>query len=214
MTPQLIIFDCDGVLVDSERIAIRIDAQVYGSIGCPITEEEIIRLFVGRSDSEMNLEIERRLGRKLPANFDELSTPLYREAFKKELKPVAGIPELLRDLKLGSCVASSGTHEKMQFTLGLTGLYHFFEGRIFSALEVERGKPAPDLFLYAAKQMDVDPSACIVIEDSPYGIEAAIAAGMRAFAYSGGVVPRSRLERPGVTVFESMYDLPGLIGEI
>jgi beta-phosphoglucomutase-like phosphatase (HAD superfamily) len=119
--------------------------------------------------------------------------------------------EALDRITLPTCVASSGSHDKMRFTLGLTGLYERFAGRIFSAYEVARGKPAPDLFLYAAARMGVAPEACAVIEDSRYGIEAARAARMRAFGYAGGLTPRAFLERPGVVVFTDMLELPDLL---
>ena len=122
-----------------------------------------------------------------------------------------GVVEALDRITLPTCVASSGTHDKIRFTLGLTGLYERFAGRIFSAYEVARGKPAPDLFLYAASRMGADPAACAVVEDSPYGIEAARAAGMRAFGYAGGLTPRPWLEGPDTVIFEDMRELPRLL---
>jgi HAD superfamily hydrolase (TIGR01509 family) len=210
--PRLIIFDCDGVLVDTEPISVRIDTQILNGLGCSITQEEVIERFVGRSDTEMHNELRRDFEFDLPPDLDRQTEHLYREAYQRELKPVKGIEQLLERITIESCVASSGTHDKMKFTLGLTGLYKFFEGRIYSASEVKHGKPAPDLFLHAAEQMGIPTEDCVVIEDSPYGLQAAQAAGMRAFAYGGGIVPRERLQLSGVTVFDSMADLPALLG--
>jgi HAD superfamily hydrolase (TIGR01509 family) len=208
---ELVIFDCDGVLVDSERLAVRIDIQVLAKLGWTITEAEVIERFVGRSDVSIKADIEAHLGRALPDDWGAEFESLYRAAFAAELKPVPGVVEALDRITLPTCVASSGSHDKMRFTLGLTGLYERFAGRIFSAYEVARGKPAPDLFLYAAARMGVAPEACAVIEDSRYGIEAARAAGMRAFGYAGGLTPRAFLETPGVVVFTDMLELPDLL---
>ena len=211
---SLVIFDCDGVLVDTERIAVRIDVVVLEKLGWPMTEAEVVERFMGRSDEEMTAEIERHLGRKLAATWEEPFRHLYREAFAAELTPVPGVVEALDALMVPTCVASSGTHEKMRFTLGLTGLYERFAGRIFSASEVARGKPAPDLFLHAALRMGVPPACCAVVEDSRYGVEAARAAGMHAFGYAGGLASKGSLAGPHTIVFEDMRELPRLLAEV
>lgn len=208
---ELVIFDCDGVLVDSEKIAVKVDARVLAELGWPLSEAEIVERFVGRSFADMTAEIERHLGRRLPNGWDSEYRGLYREAFERELTPVDGIVAALDALTLPMCVASSTGHAGLRHTLGLTGLYERFEGRIFSASEVARGKPAPDLFLHAARSLGVDPARCVVVEDSRYGVEAARAAGMRAFGYCGGLTPASWLEGPGTTVFDDMRQLPTLI---
>ena len=208
---SLVIFDCDGVLVDTERIAVKIDVVVLGKLGWTLTEDEVIERFMGRSDEEMTREIEAHLGRRLPASWEEPFRHLYREAFAAELEPVSGIVEALDAIAIPTCVASSGTHDKIRFTLGLTGLYERFAGRIFSVSEVARGKPAPDLFLHAARRMGVAPAGCAVVEDSPYGVEAARAAGMRAFGYAGGLAPRRALEGRETVVFDDMRELPRLL---
>jgi beta-phosphoglucomutase-like phosphatase (HAD superfamily) len=118
----------------------------------------------------------------------------------------------LDDAHVATCVASSGTHDKMAYTLGLTGLADRFAGRIFSATEVAHGKPAPDLFLHAAWRMGVEPSDCVVIEDSRPGVDAALAAGMRVIAYAGGVTPPDRLSPPGAEVVLDMAEVPALLG--
>lgn len=210
---DLVIFDCDGVLVDTERIAVRVDAQVLGELGWELTEAEVVERFVGRTDAHMRAEVEARLGDGLPGDWAERLRERQRKAFEAELEPVDGIVEALDRISLPTCVASSGRPETLRFTLGLTGLHDRFEGRIFSAVEVAEGKPAPDLFLHAADRMGADPSACAVIEDSRAGIEAALAAGMAVYAYGSGVTPAERLEAPGVVLFDDMRDLPALLGE-
>ncbi|MFJ8842356.1 HAD family hydrolase [Streptomyces cyaneofuscatus] len=209
---ELVIFDCDGVLVDSERIAVRIDALVLAQLGWRLTEAEIVDRFMGRSSQAMTKDIEAHLGRSLPADWEEEFAHLYRDALAAELTPVPGVVDALDALAhLPTCVASSGSHDKMRFTLGITGLHQRFEGRIFSATEVEHGKPAPDLFLHAAQRMGVRPEACAVVEDSQYGLQAARAAGMHAFAYAGGMTPPHHLEGPGTIIFDDMRALPGLL---
>jgi HAD superfamily hydrolase (TIGR01509 family) len=210
---ELVIFDCDGVLVDSERVAVKVDVQVFAALGLSLSEEEVIERFVGRSDKYIASQLEAELGRPLAADWEEEFVPLYREAFAAELRPIDGVVEALDQITVPSCVASSGTHDKMRYTLGLTGLYERFAGRIFSVTEVAQGKPAPDLLLHAARQMGVEPANCAVVEDSRWGVEAAQAAGMRAFTYAGGLTPAERLDGPGTIVFEDMRELPELLAK-
>jgi HAD superfamily hydrolase (TIGR01509 family) len=207
----LIVFDCDGVLVDSERLAVRIDVKVITALGWAMTEADIIDRFVGRSEESIAKDIEAHLGRPLPPNWTADNEHLYRAAFAAELKPVPGAVEALDQITIPTCVASSGSHDKIRYTLGITGLYERFAGRIFSADDVARGKPAPDLFLHAAERMGVEPAACAVVEDSRYGIEAARAAGMLAFGFTGGLTPAERLRGPETILFNSMLDLPRLV---
>ena len=208
---ELVIFDCDGVLVDTERIAVKVDVQVLATLGWALTEQDVIERFVGRTDDYFTAAIEAHLGRPLPKDWADEFTPLYRHAFAAGLKPVEGIVEALDALTVATCVASNGSHDKMRFTLGLTGLYDRFAGRIFSVSEVSHGKPAPDLFLHAAARMGVDPAACAVVEDSPYGVEAARAAGMLALGFAGGVSDPEPLRGPGTIVFGDMRELPRLL---
>ena len=208
---ELVIFDCDGVLVDSERIAVRVDAIVLGRLGWELSEAEIIERFMGRSEAYMVGEIEAALGRPLPHDWDAEFAPLYREALEAELQPVDGVVEALDSIPTPTCVASSSTHERLRFTLGRTGLLERFDGRIFSAADVANGKPAPDLFLHAAASLGADPARCAVVEDSVYGVQAARAAGMRAFGYAGGLTASDRLAGPGTTVFSDMRELPALL---
>jgi HAD superfamily hydrolase (TIGR01509 family) len=208
---ELVIFDCDGVLIDSERLAVKVDVVVLRELGWPLSEAEVIERFVGRSDRDTKAAIEAHLGRLLPADWDEPFKPLYEQAFAAELAPVDGVLDALDRITLPSCVASSGTHDYLRHTLGLTGLYERFAGRIFSADDVPRGKPAPDLFLHAAEQMAATPASCVVVEDSRPGVEAARAAGMRAFAFTGGLAPAELLDGPNTTLFDDMRELPRLL---
>ncbi|MEV6551800.1 HAD family hydrolase [Streptomyces sp. NPDC051597] len=208
---ELVIFDCDGVLVDSERIAARVQVALGAELGWPLTEDEVVDRFIGRSHAAIRDQVAAQLGEDTAATWSERFEQLHREAVDAELSPVEGLPEALDALTLPTCVASSGSHDKMRHTLGRTGLYERFAGRIFSATEVSHGKPAPDLFLHAARQMGVDPADCVVIEDSQPGVRAARAAGMRSFGYAGGLTPAARLEGPNTTVFSDMRKLPTLI---
>jgi HAD superfamily hydrolase (TIGR01509 family) len=208
---ELVVFDCDGVLVDSEKIAVRIDVLMLADLGWPLTQDEVVERFVGRSFADMGADIAAHLGHPLPADWDAPYRQLYRDAFDAELTAVDGVVEALDALTAPVCVASSTSHRGLRHTLGLTGLYDRFAGRIFSAADVARGKPAPDLFLHAARSLGVDPARCAVVEDSPYGVAAARAAGMRAYGYCGGLTPAHRLEGPGTTVFDDMRKLPALL---
>jgi beta-phosphoglucomutase-like phosphatase (HAD superfamily) len=215
---DLVVFDCDGVLVDSERVAIRVDAVVLERLGWPLSEAEIVDRFVGRPHAFMVTEIEAQLGCPLPLDWEAECAPLYDQAFRDELVAVDGIPEVLDLLArdhpaLPTCVASSSKHTSIRRSLDLTGLrHHFAEDRIFSVQDVEHGKPAPDVFLHAAASMGVDPARCTVIEDSAHGVAAGRAAGMRVLAYAGGVTPPERLVGPGTELFADMRDLPALLG--
>lgn len=214
MPVDLVIFDCDGVLIDSERLAVKIDVIVLRELGWPLSEREVIERFVGRSARDQQTAIEEHLGRKLEDGWDKRFEPLYRRAFAAELAPVRGVREALDRISAPSCVASSATHEYLSYTLGLTGLHERFAGRIFSSEDVARGKPAPDLFLYAAARLGAAPPNTVVVEDSLPGIEAARAAGMRVLAYAGGLWPVSDLEGPGTLVFDDMGELPALLDQL
>ena len=208
---ELVAFDCDGVLVDSERIAVRVEAELLAELGWPLSQAEIVERFMGRSDQFMDQAIQAQLGDRLPADWKDQFHRRYRAAYAAELAPVDGVLEALDQITAPTCVASSGSHDKLRFTLGHTGLYQRFEGRIFSGYEVANPKPAPDLFLHAAARMGVDPAACAVVEDSRFGVMAARAAGMRAFGYAGGLTPAHRLGGLGTVVFDDMRELPGLL---
>jgi HAD superfamily hydrolase (TIGR01509 family) len=209
---ELVIFDCDGVIVDTEAISIPITAQlIKETTGRAITPEECAERFLGRS-FHVTTDFVRENARS-PLDTAAWETEWRRRvwhAFRAQLKPVDGIEEVLSELKCATCVASSGDHEKIALTLGLTGLYQRFADRIFSVTEVERGKPAPDLFLYASRQMGVPPTRCAVVEDSPFGVAAGLAAGMRTFGYAR-LTPAALLDVDGVIVFNDMRRLPALL---
>lgn len=211
---DLVIFDCDGVLVDSEVIAVELDRIILAEYGWHLTTEEVITRFLGRSFSHVRASLEEFLGEKLPETWERDLEPRYLDAFDQDLRPVHGIIDALDAITTTSCIASSGTHEKMERTLGLTGLKSRFSGRIFSGTEVENGKPAPDLFLYAASRMGVPASRCVVVEDSQHGVTAAKAAGMRVLGYAGGVTPRNWLVDAGAVVFDDMSKLPEVIASL
>jgi HAD superfamily hydrolase (TIGR01509 family) len=210
----LVIFDNDGVLVDSERIAVRVNVAVTAHLGWPMTEAEVIDRFIGRSHASIAEIIAAKLGDEAAATWTDRFETELRQAVDAELVAVDGIVEALGRITVPTCVASSGTHDKVRHTLGRTGLYPLFAGRIFSATEVPLGKPAPDLFLHAAARMGVPPEACVVVEDSRYGVQAARAAGMLCLGYTGGLTAADRLEGPGTIVFDDMRDLPALLGGI
>jgi HAD superfamily hydrolase (TIGR01509 family) len=210
---ELVIFDCDGVLVDSERIAVRVEAELLAELGWPLSQAEIVERFMGRTTEYLDQAIEAQLGSRLPGDWRDQFQRRYREAFAAELVPVDGVLDALDQIAVPTCVASSGSHDKLRFTLGHTGLYERFEGRIFSGYEVANGKPAPDLFLHAAARMGAGPARCAVVEDSLYGVLAARAAGMRVFGYAGGLTPADRLEGEATVVFEDMRELPRLLAD-
>ncbi len=213
MVPSLVIFDCDGVLVDSEAISNRLLVEALNADGFPVTLEEALRDFVGlRLKTCCELLFERH-GRAVPEACLERYRARVEAEFRASLKPVAGVHEALARIDLPVCVASSGAPEKMRLTLGLCGLWERFEGRIFSARQVARGKPHPDLFLLAAETMGFAPERCAVIEDSEPGVRAGIAAGMQVFGYVGGFNPRP-LAVLGAIPFSDMRDLPALLRKI
>lgn len=203
-----VIFDCDGVLVDSEPISNRVLAEALTGIGLPMTAEESTATFMGRSWASLVEIVEGRLGRAVPADLRARYLDRIFAAFERELQPVPGIAAALDRIALPWCVASSSSHEKMRFTLGHTGLLERFEGRLFSATEVTQGKPAPDLFLHAAARMGWAPEQCAVVEDSAPGVQAALAAGMTALAYAGRTDPALLA---GAQVFTRMAELPALL---
>ena len=207
------IFDCDGVLVDSEILSIRLDLELLAKLGWAMTQEEIVERWVGRTEAAMRREIEDHLGRDVGDEWAEFSQR-YVRAFAEELEPVAGVVgaiEAIQGAGFATCVASSGDLAKIQRNLAKTGLLDRFGDRLFSADDVEHGKPAPDLFLHAADVMGIRPDRTAVVEDSRHGVTAARAAAMWAFAYAGGVTPAEALAGPATTVFDQMAELPELL---
>jgi HAD superfamily hydrolase (TIGR01509 family) len=206
---DLVIFDCDGVLIDSERLAVRTESQILTELGWPLTEADVIERFVGRSARYMQTAIEEKIGRRV--NWQVEFELRVREVCERELVPVEGVLAALDEITVPSCVASSSSHSMLSFKLGLTGLAERFAGRIFSADDVAHGKPDPAVFLFAAAAMGAAPDRCAVIEDSVSGVEAGVAAGMSVFAFSGGVTSAAKLDRTDVVLFNSMHLLPDLL---
>jgi HAD superfamily hydrolase (TIGR01509 family) len=216
---DLVIFDCDGVLVDSEVISCRAHAETLTRHGYPITAEGVLRRFLGVSDREARLMVEGELGRNLPDDFETQMKQAALRMYADELRSIPHVAEAVAALGLPKCVASSGTPEKIRHGLTCAGLYDQFAPQIFSAVEVRRGKPAPDLFLFAAERMNASPGRCIVIEDSVPGVTGARSAGMTVLGFHGGshCTPGhgQMLRQAGADLtFDDMRQLPDLIAKI
>ena len=218
--PKLVIFDCDGVLVDSEPLSIRVLVETMHELGIDLTADDCYRHFLGRSFTSLKLTLKEKFDRTLS---DEQITGIrerLHELFRRELLPVPGVAEMLAGLGVPVCVASSSLPDRIRFSLEVTGLAGFFGDRVFSASMVVHGKPAPDLFLLAARRMGVAPENCVVIEDSPAGIEAAHQAAMRAFAFIGGSHAVAANLRECVAplqpyrIFKRMEELPDLLAQL
>ncbi len=182
----MIIFDCNGVLVDSEQIAAAVAAQEFVRAGVPMTPELVSRYFLGRRPADMFAAVETVTKRKLPENFGTTVAAATIKRIRAELRAMPHVAHALTWLREAKCVASSSTLDRIRASLETTGLARFFEPNLFSASEVPNGKPAPDLLLHVAARMGVAPSECIVVEDSPAGVAAAAAAGMTAIGFIGG----------------------------
>jgi HAD superfamily hydrolase (TIGR01509 family) len=218
-TVDLIIFDCDGVLVDSEVISCRAHAQTLTRHGYPITADQVLDRFLGVSDREARQIIEAEIERKLPDDFEAQVKQATLQFYASELRPISYVSEAIAAIGLPKCVASSGTPEKIRHGLTCAGLYDQLAPHIFSASEVKRGKPAPDLFLFAAERMRAAPVRCVVIEDSVPGITGAVTAGMTVLGFHGGSHCRPGygdiLRAAGASMtFDDMRQLPGLIARI
>jgi HAD superfamily hydrolase (TIGR01509 family) len=186
LSVDLIIFDCDGVLVDSEVISCRAHAATLTRHGYPITADQVLDRFLGMSDLEARMIVEAEIGRKLPDDFTSQVKQATLQRYADDLQPVPYVAEAVAAIRLPKCVASSGTPEKIRHGLTCAGLYDILAPHIFSAGQVKRGKPAPDLFLFAAEQMKVPPARCVVVEDSVPGVTGARAAGMTVLGFHGG----------------------------
>ncbi len=183
---DLVIFDCDGVLIDSELLTIEVEVALLAEAGVAITADEIIERYVGISMKEMIADLEARFACSLGDELAVRHARQVRDAFERGLEPMPGVTAVLAGVPGKICVASSSSPERLRHTLGIAGLYERFNSHIFSASMVLRGKPAPDLFLDAAERMDAAAPRCLVIEDSIPGIEAAASAGMTAIGFTGG----------------------------
>ncbi|MFF3660762.1 HAD family hydrolase [Streptomyces olivochromogenes] len=213
MRYDLVIFDNDGVLVDSEPISNTILAAYLTELGHPTSYEESIRDYMGSAMHRIHELVQERSGQRLPEDFDDVFHGRVFAAFERELQPVPGAVQLLEKLaadEVPYCVASSGSHERIRVGHRKTGLDRWFgEGRVFSSQDVGRGKPAPDLFLYAAERMGVAPERCVVVEDSPLGVRAANAAGMDVYGFTA-MTPAAKLA--GATqLFSELGELADLL---
>ncbi|MGR6971944.1 HAD family hydrolase [Streptomyces cynarae] len=213
MRYDLVIFDNDGVLVDSEPISNRLLAAYLTELGHPTTYEDSIRDYMGSAMHRIHDLVLERAGERLPDDFDDVFHARVFAAFERELKPVAGVENVLEKLTADGvpfCVASSGSHDRIRVGHRTTGLDRWFDdGRVFSSQDVGRGKPAPDLFLYAAERMGVAPQRCVVVEDSPLGVQAAVAAGMDVYGFTA-MTPADRLA-DATRLFASMGELADLL---
>src|SRR5437764_1595562 len=215
---DLVIFDCDGVLIDSELLSIRADRECLRECGIELSADEILERYTGISFAGMVADIEAHHG-PLPPDFADRHRGHLWPLFERELQPIPGVTGVLDSLVCRICVASSGRPERLKHALSLVGLYDRFHPHIFSAVEVAHGKPAPDLFLHAAERMGVTPARCIVIEDSLPGVTAAIAAGMTVIGFVGASHCRpgdaARLAAQGaVAVIEDMALLPAILARL
>jgi HAD superfamily hydrolase (TIGR01509 family) len=186
MNFDLIIFDCDGVLIDSEILSNRAEVELLKSFGIEFELGDYMAQFVGKSTKDVLKTIEASHSIRLPDEFRRLAEKQIFTAFKTELQPIPGIFELIESNNTSKCIASSSSLSRLDITLKITGLLDKFSPHIFSAEQVSRGKPAPDLFLFAANKMQAAPDRCVVIEDSPYGVRAGIQAGMTVLGFTGG----------------------------
>ena len=182
----MIIFDCNGVLVDSEPIAAAVAADAFRNVGIDMTPEMVARYFTGRRPSDMFTDVEKIAGVTLPARFGALVGAATLLRLSEELRPIPHVVHALSWLRGPKCVASSSSLDRVRVSLETAELFRFFGNNVFSANYVAHGKPAPDLFLHVAQQMGIQPADCIVVEDSPAGVMAAVAAGMAAIGFVGG----------------------------
>lgn len=216
---ELVIFDCDGVLIDSEAIATRATVQTLQRLGYHVSEADAYQRFVGRSYASIECDVEADWGKALPTSFSAELEALTLLMMKGYLQPIPGIATLLSTLTERRCVASSSSIAWIRQGLTTTQLIHHFEPHLFSADMVESGKPAPDIFLHAAKMMDAAPEACVVVEDSLPGVQAGVAAGMRVIGFTGGshiVDPKhgDRLKNAGAAhVIDEITDMQQLLAQ-
>ncbi len=190
----MVIFDCNGVLVDSEPLANAILSEEFTRAGFPLTPDVIACYFTGRRPADIFAEVESVSGRKLPPDFADAVAGVILRRFRSELRATPHSEYALSWLRGPKCVASSSSPERIRISLECTGLFRFFNANLFSASAVRKGKPAPDLYLHAAEKLNVRPSACIVVEDSPVGVSAGAAAGMTAIGFVGGSQAGTQLE--------------------
>jgi HAD superfamily hydrolase (TIGR01509 family) len=208
---ELVVFDCDGVLVDTEPIAAAVSSEVLSELGWKLTPHEVSERFTGRTNAYFESEVQAVLGESLPTGWKVGLNEEFARRCEAELLPIKGVIDVIEQLTQPAWVASNGARDVIIRSLRIVGLDRRFEGRIVSADDVEHGKPAPDVYLRAAELAGADPAATAVVEDSPTGIAAARAAGMRVFAFASGFYPVDVLAGPATTIFTDMAELPELL---
>jgi HAD superfamily hydrolase (TIGR01509 family) len=215
---ELVIFDCDGVLVDSEMLSAGVLMGLMADIGLPITAEIFRSDFLGRSFASAAARAEQRFQRKLPDDFQMQYRRRLLAKMEVALHPMAGVEEVLAAMTAPFCLATSSSPERLALSLRVTGLTPYFAGRMYTASEVERGKPAPDLCLHAARRMGIDPARALVIEDSEMGVRAAAAANMQVWHFAGGAHVRAGYHLPPEVVADrvvaDMADLRGALADL
>lgn len=208
-----VVFDCDGVLVDSETRLVEIDQRMLADLGWHMTVEEVHARFVGKTAEHYLAEIRRNVP-DLPANWRDPYLPLIERALREELEAIPGVQEVISGFSVPIAVASNSSRRRVRDSLRLVGLLRYFTGRIVSAEDVAEGKPAPDVYLRAAELLQVAPAACIAVEDSATGVRAARSAGMTVFGSVDGLTPAHTLQAAGARTFAAMEDLPGMLSEL
>ena len=210
MKPKLIIFDCDGVLVDSERLSNQVFCQILNGYGLELTLDDMFEIFVGNTMNRCIQIITDMLGHSPPDSFETTYRTQVADVFKTDLKAVDGVEDIIINLNIPFCIASSGSHEKMKTTLGVTGLSQYFTSNIYSTRDVARAKPYPDVYLHAAEQMGFTPTECLVVEDSVLGVQAAKAAGMTVIGYTSSMSSEKLLAAGANLTIEHMHKLKEL----
>jgi HAD superfamily hydrolase (TIGR01509 family) len=212
MTTKCIIFDCDGTLVDSEGITNQVIAEMAGELGIKMTGDEASATFGGKTLDGVVYKMKELSGKKLPDDWLPRLVQMVNDAWESGLRPLEGVKQLLEKIKIPICVASNGEPTHVRHALRLTELYDFFGDRIFTGSEVSVPKPAPDLFLYAAKKMGFNPDECVVIEDSVTGVTAAANANIKVYGIINDLFSEKDLEGAGAIPFAKMEELPELLG--
>lgn len=210
MKYKCVIFDCDGVLVDSEGITARVISEITAELGVLMEEAFILKTFMGKSFNDIMVYLENQIAGRLPENFEQHYRQKTFAAFQTDLKPIPGIHQVLENLNVPFCVASSGPSSKIRHNLSITGLIDKFEDRIFSCYDIKAWKPQPDIFLHAAQTMGFEPKQCAVVEDSPIGVQAAIAGGFDVFIYQGHAQETNSVFQKGV-IFNRMEELQNFL---
>ena len=212
MTPECIIFDCDGTLVDSEGITNQVIAEMAGELGIQMTGEEASSEFGGKTLDGVLYKMKEMSGKEIPDDWLPRLVQMVKDSWESKLKPIKGVKEILERIKIPVCVASNGEPTHVRHSLRLTKLYDFFGEKIFTASEVKAPKPSPELFLYAAEKMGFEPKECVIIEDSVTGVRAAVNANIRVYGIINNLFSENDLRNAGAIPFKNMLELPKLLG--